>query len=271
MFLRRICGRMLMAATKSEHPGATATAAASASVRNPLEEFFEADRSADDDKRVVYGRSWKASELRHKSWDDLHKLWYVLLKEKNMLMTQRQMLNAQNLRFPNPERISKVRKSMCRIKHVLTERAIEDPDPRRSAEMKRMDRLIQDISTSFLFFTCMNSPIPFNPTFICKLRIRAKYNVNLLYTPSPSLVSPPRGAIMKAIHESQLNPFRLTMHAEKAIATVAKPFIMVVGGGQQTSSPWPDIIFGFVVFFTGKARRYDDSLLLDMAVIPPKQ
>ena len=55
MFLRRICGRMLMAATKSEHPGATAAAAASTSVRNPLEEFFEADRSADDDKRVVYG------------------------------------------------------------------------------------------------------------------------------------------------------------------------------------------------------------------------
>ncbi|KAF6167040.1 hypothetical protein GIB67_041295 [Kingdonia uniflora] len=83
-------------------------------------------------------RGWKASELRLKSWDDLQKLWYVLLKEKNMLMTQRQMLNAQNLQFPNPERIPKVRKSMCRIKHVLTERAIEDPDPRRSAEMKRM-------------------------------------------------------------------------------------------------------------------------------------
>ena len=32
----------------------------------------------------------------------------------------------------------KVRKSMCRIKQVLTERAIEEPDPRRSAEMKRM-------------------------------------------------------------------------------------------------------------------------------------
>ncbi|KAL2466919.1 ribosomal protein L29 family protein [Abeliophyllum distichum] len=84
------------------------------------------------------GRSWKAPELRLKSWDDLNKLWYVLLKEKNMLMTQHQMLNAQNLRFPNPERIPKVRKSMCRIKHVLTERAIEEPDPRRSAEMKRM-------------------------------------------------------------------------------------------------------------------------------------
>lgn len=54
------------------------------------------------------GRGWKASELRLKSWDDLQKLWYVLLKEKNMLMTQRQMLQAENLRFPNPERIPKV-------------------------------------------------------------------------------------------------------------------------------------------------------------------
>ncbi|KAL0904307.1 hypothetical protein M5K25_026399 [Dendrobium thyrsiflorum] len=87
---------------------------------------------------MIQGRGWKASELRLKSWDDLHKLWYVLLKEKNMLMTQRQMLHAQNLRFPNPERIPKVRKSMCRIKHVLTERAIAEPDPRRSADMKRM-------------------------------------------------------------------------------------------------------------------------------------
>ena len=56
----------------------------------------------------VLGRGWKASELRLKSWDDLQKLWYVLLKEKNMLMTQRQMLQAQNMMFPNPERIPKV-------------------------------------------------------------------------------------------------------------------------------------------------------------------
>ena len=56
----------------------------------------------------MLGRGWKASELRLKSWDDLQKLWYVLLKEKNMLMTQRQMLQAQNMQFPNPERIPKV-------------------------------------------------------------------------------------------------------------------------------------------------------------------
>ncbi|KAJ7945904.1 39S ribosomal protein L47, mitochondrial [Quillaja saponaria] len=136
MSLSRVFGRALFGSAKSESHAAYATAASSG--HNPLEAFFEADRSVDDDKPVVYGRSWKASELRLKSWDNLHKLWYVLLKEKNMLMTQRQMLHAQNLRFSNPERIPKVRKSMCRIKQVLTERAIEDPDPRRSAEMKRM-------------------------------------------------------------------------------------------------------------------------------------
>ncbi|XP_073118068.1 uncharacterized protein [Elaeis guineensis] len=143
MFVSRIFGRVLYAAAKSESSAAAAAASASAKkLHNPLEEFFEVDRRTDDEKPVVYGRSWKASELRLKSWDDLNKLWYVLLKEKNMLMTQRQMLHAQNLRFPNPERISKVRKSMCRIKHVLTERAIAEPDPRRSAEMKRMINIL---------------------------------------------------------------------------------------------------------------------------------
>ncbi|XP_039040688.1 39S ribosomal protein L47, mitochondrial-like isoform X2 [Hibiscus syriacus] len=101
MFLSRFVGRTaLLAAAKSE---ISSVAAAS----NPLEQFFEAERNPEDQK-PVYGRSWKASELRLKSWDDLHKLWYVLLKEKNMLMTQRQMLQAQNLRFPNPERIPKL-------------------------------------------------------------------------------------------------------------------------------------------------------------------
>ncbi|XP_028100924.1 39S ribosomal protein L47, mitochondrial-like isoform X1 [Camellia sinensis] len=131
MFISRLFGRTLFAAAKSE---AFATVAAAGSIArtsyNPLEEFFEVDRSANDDKPVVYGRSWKASELHLKSWDDLNKLWYVLLKEKNMLMAQRQMLNAQNLWFPNPERIPKVKKS--------TERAIEELDSRRSVEMKRM-------------------------------------------------------------------------------------------------------------------------------------
>ncbi|KAM7258615.1 hypothetical protein ACFE04_014356 [Oxalis oulophora] len=140
MFLRRFIGRttLLSSAAKSESSAAAAAAGELRTAQNPLEEFFELDRTQEDDNKVVYGRGWKACELRLKSWDDLQKLWYVLLKEKNMLMSQRQMLHAQNLRFQHPERLPKVRKSMCRIKQVLTERAIEDPDPRRSAEMRKM-------------------------------------------------------------------------------------------------------------------------------------
>ncbi|CAI9089988.1 OLC1v1024651C2 [Oldenlandia corymbosa var. corymbosa] len=113
MSVIRAIGRTLFSAAKSEtSPSATAAAGAyrTTARHNPLEEFFEVHREVEGEKPNVYGRGWKASELRLKSWDDLHKLWYVLLKEKNMLMTQRQMLHAQNLRFSNPERISKVSK-----------------------------------------------------------------------------------------------------------------------------------------------------------------
>jgi len=70
------------------------------------------------------GRGWRASELRLKSFEDLHMLWYVLLKERNMLATLKADATAKGMRPANPSRIRKVRRSMARIKHVLWERKL---------------------------------------------------------------------------------------------------------------------------------------------------
>uniref|UniRef100_A0A8C5MNM3 Large ribosomal subunit protein uL29m n=1 Tax=Leptobrachium leishanense TaxID=445787 RepID=A0A8C5MNM3_9ANUR len=76
--------------------------------------------------RIIFsntvGDSWTAKQLRGKSNEDLHKLWYVLLKEKNMLLTLEQESKRQRLAMPSPERLSKVNKSIKRLDTVLTER-----------------------------------------------------------------------------------------------------------------------------------------------------
>ena len=60
MFLTRFIGRRFLAvaaSTRSESSTAAGAAAASTAriAKNPLEEFFEFDRSQDEDKPVVYG------------------------------------------------------------------------------------------------------------------------------------------------------------------------------------------------------------------------
>ncbi len=60
-----------------------------------------------------------------KSFEVLHKLWYVLLKEKNLLLTEKYDCESRNVVMPHPERLHKVKLSMKRLKGVLAERKIE--------------------------------------------------------------------------------------------------------------------------------------------------
>merc|ERR1712142_783202 len=69
-----------------------------------------------------FGRSWRKKELRTKSNSDLHKLWYVLLKERNMMMTLRHECERLGIPCPGPSRHIKVIKSMQNVKFVVDER-----------------------------------------------------------------------------------------------------------------------------------------------------
>lgn len=88
-----------------------------------LMEFFDNKKNWSE-THIRVGRAWKLDELRIKSNSDLHKLWYILLKERNMLYTMEQECDSNVRLFPNPERIDKVQESMNNIETVIKERNI---------------------------------------------------------------------------------------------------------------------------------------------------
>jgi len=90
-------------------------------VHHDLMEFFDNKKNWAVE-HIKVGRSWKKDELRIKSNQDLHKLWFVLLKERNMLLTMEHECKNKYELFPNPERIDKVEESMNNLETVVRER-----------------------------------------------------------------------------------------------------------------------------------------------------
>jgi len=90
-----------------------------ANITRGIEEFF--DNITKPGETPQAGSAWKARELRLKSFDDLHRLWFVLLKERNKLYTEKAHVEPGKEMLA-PHRITKVRQSMASIKQVLGER-----------------------------------------------------------------------------------------------------------------------------------------------------
>lgn len=78
--------------------------------------------------RDVFGRAWSAAELRRKSFRDLHTLWYVLLRERNLIASQMESYRradvARGIVGNVEKRAFQCRKSMARIKYVINERRL---------------------------------------------------------------------------------------------------------------------------------------------------
>ncbi|CCF58566.1 hypothetical protein KAFR_0E04150 [Kazachstania africana CBS 2517] len=92
---------------------------------HPLWEFFS-DRKFIREEAALdsNARSWTVQELRRKSFNDLHSLWYSCLKERNRLAREihllRSSLGSNTDVFDSIN--EKVRTTMWRIRHVLSER-----------------------------------------------------------------------------------------------------------------------------------------------------
>jgi len=90
-------------------------------LKTNIEEFSKSNGQVAA-KPVMTGKPWSTVDLKKKSFDDLHKLWFVLLKERNLLITESLRLKTQPeliKEFRLNTRQKKVRKSMARIKGLL--------------------------------------------------------------------------------------------------------------------------------------------------------
>lgn len=92
---------------------------------HPLYQFFSEKtllRSPDDVKSS--GRHWTIPELRRKSFEDLHSLWYICLKEQNILARENLLMNVVHAASLGLyiQLSDLLRETMWRIKHVLHER-----------------------------------------------------------------------------------------------------------------------------------------------------
>ena len=120
--LRRFAPALLRPATATAPAQAPARFFRSTRPALGLEEFYDARHRSKVPEDFGGGRAWEASELRRKSFDDLHKLWYVLYKERNVLLTESARARRNVMRIKHPQRKTAVKLSMARIKQVLAER-----------------------------------------------------------------------------------------------------------------------------------------------------
>lgn len=87
-----------------------------------FEEFYETKKA---NEPTVTGRAWTAADLRRKSFEDLHALWWVMYKERNLLLTDKEKCRrlGRPVLAADESRYQKVKRGMAAIMRVLDERS----------------------------------------------------------------------------------------------------------------------------------------------------
>ncbi|MCJ1343130.1 54S ribosomal protein L4 mitochondrial [Peltigera leucophlebia] len=114
--------------------------------------FFSSRRTSlsTPEEDNAHGRAWAVEELRHKSWEDLHRLWWVCVKERNRLATEsheRRRLKAGYGDHEAKDRDKTVRLTQRAIKHALTERWYAWEAARKVAADKGINLAAQRLKT----------------------------------------------------------------------------------------------------------------------------
>lgn len=173
--------------------------------RKGLEEFFDAPENWGE-TTVKSGAPWTAKQLRTKSNEDLHKLWYVLLKERNMLLTLEQEAKRQRVQMPSHERLRKIERSMTRMETVVQERETALRLLQTGQEKGRPGDWRRNIFGRVFWYRCREHPIPWY--------MNRRYTRRRFFT--PSFVQPYiRLRIEKALREKARSKLRRIQSLEK--------------------------------------------------------
>ncbi|SMN21968.1 similar to Saccharomyces cerevisiae YLR439W MRPL4 Mitochondrial ribosomal protein of the large subunit, homolog of prokaryotic L29 ribosomal protein [Maudiozyma saulgeensis] len=130
---------------------------------HPLWQFFHEKKFLRSEEDLdLNGRSWSIPELRRKNFNDLHSLWYICLKERNILARETHLLEVSMGADAGPymELADNIRDTMWKIRHVLSERdhAIKLTQTNFSKETKKFcDEFLIEFNDNSIY--PINDPI----------------------------------------------------------------------------------------------------------------
>jgi large subunit ribosomal protein L47 len=140
-----------------------------------------------------FGRAWAVAELRTKSFETLHKLWWICVRERNRIATEgytRNLLDAGHGEWEAGERKKQVMATQKHIKFALTERFYAWEDAKALALMDENIK-VSDHNRKFEYMTPEEEEeVDDSNRVIAQAAESYAYNDDPQYTSTPQHLKP---------------------------------------------------------------------------------